>query len=286
MEDRWCDVGGVRTRYWSEGPGEGAPHEPLVLLHPHAAFLEHWSPNFRSLAETRRCIALDMIGCGRTDKPNAPYTLEHMTDFLRDFLDALGIARADLLGHSLGGAIALRFALRAPERVNRLVLVASAGLGPRIHPLLAAMNVPLLGELMAIPTRMGLRRFFQICMQDASIVTDEQLDLAVEIHRLPGAQRAALRVVRGHTFTTRGLRPEVLDAVANRLGDIRAPTFIVWGRNDRIADVRYGEAAAKRIAGARLHIFESCGHLPTLERASEFNSLVNEFLGATPVTQA
>jgi pimeloyl-ACP methyl ester carboxylesterase len=273
-EDRWVRVGDLRARYWSEGDGD----PPLLLLHPHGAFLEHWLPNFAALAERRRVIAVDMVGCGRTDKPDAVYSFGYMADFVESFLRAIALDRVDLLGHSLGGGIALALALRAPERVRRLVLVCAAGLGRRIPRVLGFMNVPILGEIMAKPTRFGLRRFFGLCMYDASIITDAQIALAVAIHSQPGAARAALSVLRESTSVIGGVKQSVVDELAGRLGELRQPTLVLWGRDDRIHRLAYGEAAAKTIAGARLHLFDRCGHLPNVEHPREFNAVVDEFL--------
>ena len=125
-EDRYIKIGGINTRYWMAG--DTGPN--VILIHGVGRFLEEWLPSFDALAANCRVYALDLPGHGHTDKPlSASYRLADLARFVNDFMGALDIPPAHVVGHSLGGGIALQLTLQFPEVVNRLVLVCSAGLG-------------------------------------------------------------------------------------------------------------------------------------------------------------
>jgi len=142
IEERRINVGGLTTRYFTAG-NEGLP---LVLLHGDSASALDWSWVLPKLGATHQVYAPDFPGFGESAKPNRDYSLEFFKQFLGDFLDALGIERAVLVGNSLGGLISLRFALSHPEQVAALILVDSSGLGYAVSPALSQLTVPLYGE--------------------------------------------------------------------------------------------------------------------------------------------
>ena len=125
MEGRWIRVGEVNTHYLVGGEGS-----PLVIIHGGGSGAEEeWAPNLPSLVQHYRLYAPDLVGYGRTDKPSLDYDLPVLSSFFEDFMNALDLKRASLLGHSLGGGAALAYALKHPERVQKLVLVDSVGFG-------------------------------------------------------------------------------------------------------------------------------------------------------------
>src|SRR4028119_2367173 len=142
IEERRINVNGFTTRYFSAG-NEGLP---LVLLHGDSASALDWSWVLPKLGATHQVYAPDFPGFGESAKPNREYSPEFLRQFLVDFLDALGIERAILVGNSLGGLVALRFALLHSEKVAALVLVDSSGLGQVVNPILSLLTVPLYGE--------------------------------------------------------------------------------------------------------------------------------------------
>ena len=153
--DRYVDVGTVKTRYWDEGQGS-----PLVLVHGFGDSVSTWSRVIGPLAEHHRVVALDVLGAGRTDKPKEAMPFSRLARFVHDFMDALEIERANVLGQSMGGAIVLDLAIQWPEKVDKLVLVDSAGLGREMSIDLRVCTLPVLvwNQREGWPTLVYLRR--------------------------------------------------------------------------------------------------------------------------------
>ena len=270
----WCSVGGVRTRY--RAAGEAGP--AVVLLHGIGRALEDWSETVDALAAEHRVVAPDLVGFGYTDKPKGPYTLESLTRFVGDFLDALGEKEpVVLVGNSLGGAVAQAFAAAQPERVRRLVLVASAGFGREVTLALRLATVPGLGELLMRPSRRGAEHTVLSLFYDPAFATPERVDHALDLARQPGAARAFLKTARA-LGTPRGVRDAWRADLGRRLAKHTIPTLIVWGENDVILPAKHLPEAAELYPHAQTHLFRQTGHLPQLERAHMFNALVLNFL--------
>lgn len=272
MQDRYVDVGSVRTRYWEVGTGE-----PIILIHGLGGSVEGWTYTMPALGRRYRVIAPDLIGFGRSDKPKAYYGLELLSSFLKAFMDRMGVARAHLIGLSLGGAVVVKTATRWPERVGRMVLVNSAGFGRQGSMGLRLATVGWVGELLTHTTRTGAGAFLRNAVHDASLVTKAWMDCTYELARLPGAQAAYLTTLRS-LADCRGLKASVLAELHRGMRALREPVMVVWGRQDKILPVSHTEIAAQLMPQARIHVFERCGHLPPLEHPAAFNALVSEFL--------
>ena len=239
---------------------------PLVLVHGVGGDADQWVFCFDALAAAHRVIALDLLGFGRSDKPPIDYRIAGFVEVLDRFLANVGIARAHFLGHSLGGWIVAAFALRFPERVDKLVLNDAAGIDEGA----CALPVDL-----KISTRANLRTAFEGMFHDKALVTDELVDLAFSLH-----------LERGDGYTIRS----VLETLAHpwekldgKLAGLRVPTLILWGKDDAITPLSMAHAFHRDIAGSRLQVIERCGHLPPLERPDEFAAAVTQFLRPTGV---
>ncbi len=276
----WCsvhgDVGSVRTRYAVAGEA-GQP--PIVLLHGIGRSLEDWSAS-ASLAERFRVYAPDLIGFGYTDKPDAPYSLASLAEFVKDFLVTVGeTAPVVLIGNSLGGAVAQTFATTYPERVRSLVLVASAGFGSEVILALRLITLPGLGELLLKPSRRSAKGTVESLFYGSGFVTEERIAHTLNLARQAGAARAFLATVR-NLGTWRGVRAAWRDDLSRRLITLDLPMLIVWGEYDEVLPVKHLNAAAKRYPHAQVHLFPNTGHAPQLERAADFNALVLDFLAS------
>jgi len=192
-------------------------------------------------------------------------------------MEAQNIDRVSLIGHSLGGGVSLQFTIQFPDKVDKLVLVNSAGLGKEVSLLFRLPTLPIIGELLTRPSRKGTANLLKECVHDPAVVTDELIELGYSLAALPGAQNSFLSMVRT-LGNFRGIRKDVLRSIVDNFTTITAPTLVFWGQQDRILPVAHAYVAEKRIPNARLHIFDPCGHLTQLERPEEFNSLVLEFL--------
>ena len=272
-KDQYVKVGNIRTRYWALGDGKAS----VILLHGLGGYIENWEDNVAALAQGRRVYALDLVGFGRSDKPQVRYSIPYLTEFVQEFMVVQDVDRAALIGESMGGAIALRFALQYPHQVEKMVLAASAGLGKEVSIYLRVMSLPILGELSARPSRKGTAQLLRQLFDDPDLITDQWIEEHYAMSSLPGAQRCLLSALRSMCNVWGG-RSDFYRPTLDSLEEIEVPTLVVWGAQDRILPVAHAHQAAKRLPNARAHIFDPCGHVPNIERAEQFNVLVTDFL--------
>ena len=273
FEDRYTKVGNVNSRYWSAGE-EGST---VILLHGVGCSVEFWERNITALAREHRVFAVDIVGFGRTDKPEVVYTFELMADFVLDFMNAMGIDKASLVGNSMGGAISITVAAQAPERVKKIVLVDPVGLGTGQSPVMRLMALPVIGNVLTKPSRKGVVRQMQLCLYDPSQASDDFIDRVAAIGSLPGNQRSFLSLLR-ETSNLFGVKKGIVADFSARLKRIKTPILMIWGRQDRILPVADGEAAVERMADVTLHVMNRAGHLPQIDKPEEFNATVLDFL--------
>jgi len=191
-KDQYVEVGNIRTRYWALGDGKSS----AILLHGFGGYIENWEDNVAALAQGRRVYALDLVGFGRSDKPQVGYSIPYLTEFVQEFMIVQDVDRAALIGESMGGAIALRFALQYPHKVEKMVLAASAGLGKEVSIYFRMMSLPILGELSARPSRKGSAQLLRQLFHDQDLITDQWIEEHYEMSSLPGAQRCLLSALR------------------------------------------------------------------------------------------
>ena len=245
----------------------------VVLIHGFGSSIYTWKDVIRVLAERHDVVALDLPGFGESDRP-ANLSLEDLPRAVIGLMQRLGIARAALVGSSLGGATAAIVAVTAPERVSRLVLIDAAGfnMDPEARPgmvrLTTSWAAPLLGLLPGkrLIVEQSLRQVFH----DDALVTPERVSEYLAPAQRPGTF-AALRSL-GASF---GVRPS---RVAEALAGIQAPTLVIWGDDDRWIPLAHADRFVAAIAGARKVVVPACGHLPQEEKPAEVARLLLEFL--------
>ena len=263
----------VRVRYVIEGEGPA-----IVLVHGLGASLAVWNDNIWDLSRGHRVYALDLPGHGKSDKPGElHYDSISGAHFLVSFMDAVDIDTATLMGNSAGGHIAAACALRYPQRVDRLILVSSAGLGRDMAWFLRASSLPLLGELLQLPPFRNTDNLIRAVFYEPRPLSDTLLEDLVASHGDPGAKRAVLRAIRSE-MNIRGLRKHM--QLLPELKEFHKPVLIIWGREDRIIPVSHAHQAAK-VLGQKMHIIPRSGHWPQLESPEEFNEVVLGFLSRT-----
>lgn len=259
-QPRILEVGGRRIRVL--GIGEGEP--PLVFVHGFGGDLENWMFNQAELAAGRRTVALDLPGHGGSSKDPGAGTVSALAEAVAATLDALAIAKAHLVGHSLGGAVALALALQRPERVASATLVAPAGLGPEI-----AMDY--IEGFLATSRARKLRPILEMLVHDPKLVTAEMVENVLRAKRMDGAQAALETIARACFADGR----QVWQA-RERLADLSVPVQVIWGEEDRILPVSHAEGLPAAIPVLRL---AATGHLAHMERAAEVNAAIARFLG-------
>jgi pimeloyl-ACP methyl ester carboxylesterase len=272
------ELHGQHVSYRTAGSG------PVILLvHGVAGTSEQWADVAPVLAEEFTVLAPDLLGHGQSAKPQGDYSLGAYAVSLRDLLVVLGHRRATIVGHSLGGGVAMQFAYEYPVFAERMVVVSSGGLGREVHPLLRAATLPgaeLMLPLLAhqrvlgaggavgqILARLGLRAGPDIAEMARGYASLSDAE----------ARAAFLHTVRAVIDYT-GQRVSAADRLylASLL-----PTLIVWGRRDPLIPAAHGEFAHGQMPGSRLEIFEEAGHFPHLDDPIRFAALLRDFLEET-----
>jgi pyruvate dehydrogenase E2 component (dihydrolipoyllysine-residue acetyltransferase) len=261
MAPRETAAGGKRLRYLDLGKGDGPA---VVFVHGFGADLNTWMFNQPALAEKHRTVALDLSGHGGSTK---------VLDFALDpagfgadidhVLTALGIERAHLVGHSMGGAIALQFAATQPDRVASLTLIAPAGLGVEI-------NAAFIDGFVKMERRREAQEVLRLLVHDPDLVSRAMVEDVLRYKRLDGVA-AALQALADAWFPG-GVQRNLL---ANRLAALTMPAQIIWGRDDQIMPAAQGEALGGKLP---VHILDNAGHLPHMEKSAEVNRLIARFV--------
>ncbi|MCF6508418.1 alpha/beta fold hydrolase [Blastococcus sp. MG754426] len=262
--------------------GEGPP---LLLLHGIGNNCQTWAGVIDRLAEEHTVIAPDLLGHGDSDKPRGDYSIAAYANGMRDLLSVLDVERATVVGHSLGGGIALQFAYQFPERCQRLALVGSGGLGPELSAGLRAATLPgaelVVGALAEVsgPLRGGLRVVEAL---GRAAGWRRVGDLAEAVDALLAlqdaeARRAFLRTLRG-VVDVRGQAVTALDRLY--LAD-SVPMLVIWGGRDPIVPAQHAETVRTAVPSARVEVFEDAGHWPHLDEPDRFCDVLLDFVATT-----
>ena len=265
------------VHYHRAGPAGGIP---VVLLHGGGPGASAWSNFGRTLpvfAHRFDTLAVDQPGYGGSDTgPITAHYFTHSADALLALLDKLGIEQVDLVGNSLGGGTAVRFALRHPKRARKLLLMGPGGLSLNVFAADPTEGVKRLAAFGAPPgpSREKLAAFLRTLVFDQSLITDDLVEERFRAAREPAALRAMREM--GASFTDPQRYEEgLLWRDAHRL---RHEVLLVWGREDRVNPLDGALVALKLIRRARLHVFGGCGHWAHLEKSDEFHRLAFDFL--------
>lgn len=270
----------------------GDPALPvLMLIHGITSSSATWDPVIPQLAEHAHVIAPDLLGHGDSDKPRADYTLGGFASILRDLLEHLGHEHVNVVGHSLGGGVAMQFAYQYYEHCDRLALVSSGGLGQEVSVALRAATLP--GAEFVLPVIAHTR------VRDAGVAIFRALG------KLPiGVAPSMTEVARGYgslaDSTARTAFVHTLRSVVEprgqrvHAGDILylaegRPTLIVWGARDTVIPVAHAYRAQEMIPGSALEVFERSGHFPHMDEPQRFARVLQSFLDSTdpvPVDRA
>lgn len=271
-------VHGYRRAYRMMGSGPA-----LLLLHGIGDSSESWLPVMHRLARTHTVVAPDLLGHGGSDKPRADYAVPAYANGMRDLLDVLGIERATVVGHSLGGGVAAQMAYQFPERCERLVLVASGGAGREVTPLLRLAATPL-GEVLLGPARCPLTRSaVGLGLGALSLLGRDIGRDRAHVDRLlaglpdPAARAAFTRTLRA-VVDWRGQVVTMLDRCY--LAE-EVPTLLVWGERDGVIPLAHAHLLHEAMPSSRLEVFPGAGHFPHHADPERFVDLVTRFTATT-----
>lgn len=265
----WADAHGVRTRYLHTGLAE---KPALVLLHGVIGSAEAFIYNIGPLGEHFNCYAIDLLGNGYTDKPDYDYHIPIVAKHVRDFMDAMGFAKASILGTSYGSRVAARFAVNCPERVDKLILVSPGGLRfvPEDSEKIRRNSLHAIEDLSWNSNRGRLEGL----MKDPAAVTDDMVACRLQIYAQPEFQKVKHRNLVAHT-------PEAgpLSLISeDEYRGICAPTLIVRGVKDDGKDLRGAGRIAELIPNSSYVLMKNVGHWPYYEHPDEFNAIALRFL--------
>lgn len=259
-------AGAISTNYHDQGEGD-----PLLMIHgsgPGVSAWANWRLNIGKLAERRRVIAPDMVGFGFTDRPaGVTYGKDLWVRHLVDFLDAVEIEQADIVGNSFGGGLALAFAIRYPERVRRLVLMGSVG-----------VSFPITRGLDAVwgyePSLEAMRGLLSVFAYNNALMTEELAEMRYQASIRPGFHESFSAMFPAP-------RQAGVDALASDEAEIaKLPheALVLHGREDKVIPAEASIRLFNLLPNAELHMFGRCGHWTQIEHAARFNMLVDDFL--------
>ena len=254
------EVAGRRLRYLELGEGDGVP---VLLVHGFGADLNTWMFNQPALSATRRAVALDLPGHGGSVKEVGAGDAESLTDAVEGAVEALCIERIHLVGHSMGGAIAALAAVRRPDRVASLTMIASTGLGPEI-------NTSFIDGFVRASRRREAAEVLGLLVDDPALVSRAMVEDLLRYKRLDGVTAALAKIAEAWFGGGR----QSLD-LTGRISALAMPVQLIWGRNDRIIPAAHAEALAARLP---VHVVDAAGHLPHMEKAAEVNRMIGAFI--------
>jgi pimeloyl-ACP methyl ester carboxylesterase len=277
------DVHGYRRAFRMAGQGT-----PVLLLHGLGDRSTTWSEVFPLLSRRHLVIAPDLLGHGESDMPRADYSIAAYACGMRDLLSVLDVERVTVVGHSLGGAVAMQFAYQFPERCERLILVSSGGVGRDVHPLLRMAAGPGAEAVLPLATAAPVRRAVQFAAPvlrragglgfgpDFGYILGRYQSLTTGV-----ARQAFLRTLRAGV----DLGGQVITMLDRCYLAAWLPTLIIWGGHDRIIPVSHAAVAHAAMPGSELDVFSSAGHFPHHDDPAGFVATVQRFMARTRPSQ-
>ncbi|MFT4010545.1 MAG: alpha/beta fold hydrolase [Nocardioidaceae bacterium] len=277
-EVEYLTIHGHRRAFVRAGSGPA-----ILLLHGLGCDHTTWSPVIGKLAERYTVIAPDFLGHGESDKPRADYSLGGYANGMRDLLTILGVDKVTVVGHSFGGGVAMQFGYQFPERTERLVLVASGGLGREVSPAIRAVTLPFFHEVVGMLTLPGIR---QLTTTSLRVLSSTGLPGTRDLHegaglieawRDPAARRAVRHLVRAVV----DLRGQVVTMRDRAYLTEAMPICVVWGTEDRVLPVKHAGVAAEIAPGATVEVIPDAGHFPHKDDPDRFVKVLCDFVDST-----
>jgi pimeloyl-ACP methyl ester carboxylesterase len=259
----------------------------ILLLHGIGMTHRTWSRVIPRLARDFTVIAPDLLGHGESDKPRGDYSMGGYANGMRDLLTLLNIDRVTVVGHSLGGGIAMQFTYQYPELVERFVLVGSGGLGVSVHPAIRALTIPGTGPMVAAAAMNPIRKMIVpllMKLHESGLRGTQDLGGFAEVYESMGDRkaRAAFRQVLRAAVDWRG---QVLTMTDRAYLAENMPAMVMWGRNDLAIPVEHAFEAKQLFPKARIHIFDDSGHMPHEDEPERFVEALRNFVLYTPASR-
>ena len=267
-KSRVVDLESAKIHFVDTGNQEGPV---LLLLHGYVMSSWAWRLNIEAFGTSHRIIAICHKGFGFSEKPKSDYSLESLAGVVRELLDYLEVESCDVVGHSMGGAIALRLVGDTPYLFRRFVLVCSAGLPWQLPKALTRLPFPMLVSLSNVLFRRRImKRVLTWLGYEKPIVNEIYMDTYMRALNSRGATFAAMRTAEDFSGG--------LERLQDVLPEIEHKTLLLWGAKDKLVPLRAGKTFLNILQNARLEVFQDCGHCPNEEDSQRFNRVVLDFL--------
>ncbi|MBK9033078.1 MAG: alpha/beta fold hydrolase [Myxococcales bacterium] len=266
----FADVDGVHLHYRAVGSGPA-----VVMLHGYGASIDLWRPVQDALAAHHRVIAVDLKGFGWSSRPPGDYSPAAEAELVWHLLDQLGVDQVSIVGHSWGSSVSLAMVLAQPARVRRIALYAAYVYDEQLPSFFRWARIGGLGEvLFALHYQNNAEDRIGLAYHDARFITQARVEHVLAELARPGTTAAALAAARDQRFT----------AMSRRYHEITQPTLLLWGDDDRVTPLTYGQRLVGTLADARLNVYPACGHIPMVEAATATTRDLVEFLDADRAT--
>lgn len=260
MQERYVVVNGNKIRYIEEGDSANT----IILLHGLGGMAERWLPIIPLLSKKYRVIAPDLIGYGKSDKPQVDYTPEFFRDSVLGFLEALSLQNTIMIGTSLGGEIVAECAITQNPSIKRIVMVAPAGIMKKPTPVLEAYTMAAL-----YPNHESVRNSYQMMMGENKEISPQSVENFISNMTRPNSKMVFLSTLLGMKNSP---------AITEKLQLIKIPTLLIWGSEDKMIPIEYSKGFVSSIPNCYFVVMEGCGHTPYEEKPNEFANIVLDFL--------
>jgi pimeloyl-ACP methyl ester carboxylesterase len=247
----------------------------LVLIHGLANSIEIWGRVLPRLTDRFRVVAFDLPGFGQADRPVAAYDAPFFVEQLKVLLDTLEIARAHLVGSSLGASVIVRFSAANLKRIDRAVLAAPGGFGRVTHPLMRLPALPVVGDWLGRPTPVNNQLALRLAIHDRRNVTPELVEQTNRYARAPGSDLSFVRTLQTGVGLLGVRERDSFERLARKFD---RPALVVWGRQDRVFPSPQSERAAALLPLSERILIDECGHYPQWEQPDVFATVVDHFL--------
>lgn len=260
----FADVDGVHLHYRAVGAGPA-----VVMIHGYGASIELWRPVQDALAREHRVIAVDLKGFGWSSRPAGDYSPAAEAELVWHLLDQLGVEDTAIVGHSWGSSVSLAMALARPSKVRRIALYSAYVFDEQVPSFFRWAGVDGLGELLfGLYYREGVEDRLGLAYHDPRFITQARVErVQAELDR-PGTTAAALAAARGQHFA----------AMSKRYREIEQPVLLLWGDDDGVTPLRFGQRLSQLLPRATLRVYPACGHIPMVEAATATTRDLAEFL--------
>ena len=267
-EGKFIDLEGHSTHFIERGNGK-----PVILIHGFNLDSYTWTRNLDKLAEHFKVYVPDLWGQGYSTREPMNYSYELFVNQIQLFMEAMGIQKSSIIGHSLGAGTAILFALKNMDKIDKLVLVDSSGIPTSLPFRSRIFRLKGVAEfIMSLRTdKIRRKNLGDIWINNRELLTEDNYRKFVNYQKIEGTTEAILTILRNDFFNT-------LEDEIRELGHFDIPKLIIWGREDKSLPVRCAEKMHQLMPGSLLEILDNAGHLANFDRADTFNKLVIDFL--------